>query len=597
MTGFDETQQRFLEGLASGIQVARAAKGLAPLGASTGGPASAPPSGPDALALQAQERVLAAGGKLTNEEQSKRTKNPLDRWDDVLAHAAEGKYPKGTDVFAFKYHGLFYVAPAQDSFMCRLRIPNGVLMGWQMRGIADLAEQLGGGYADVTTRANLQIREIPIGGAPDLLTGLVDLGLTARGSGADNIRNVTGSPTAGIDPQELIDTRPLAKAWHHRILNDRALYGLPRKFNVAFDGGGLLPVLEETNDIGFSARQLGDGHGFPPGVYFRVELGGITGHLDFARDAGLLLQPEDCTPVAAAMVRVFIAHGDRTDRRKARLKYLLDGWGFEKFLAETEKELGRSLPRLPLSAMEPRGPILKHGHVGVHPQRQDGLNWLGVVLPIGRISASQMRGLAGIADRHGSGTLRLTVWQNLLISDVPTSAIEAATAEIAALGFSVEASALRGGIVACTGSAGCKFAASDTKRHALAIGDHLDRRVTVDQPINIHLTGCHHSCAQHYIGDIGLLACKVPDANGDEVEGYHVLVGGGFGEDRAMARDVWRSQPFETIPALLERLVRAYLAERVDAESFADFTRRHPPEALRALADHPAVLAAALAAE
>ncbi len=152
--------------------------------------------------------------------------------------ARDDQYPKGVDVFRWKFHGLFYVAPAQDSFMCRLRIPNGILNAWQFRGIADLAERYGGGYAHITTRANLQIREIEAAHGVAVLEELSALGLTGRGAGADNIRNVTGSPTAGIDPGELLDTRPYAREWHYHILNDRSLYGLPRKFNVAFDGGG-----------------------------------------------------------------------------------------------------------------------------------------------------------------------------------------------------------------------------------------------------------------------------------------------------------------------------------------------------------------------
>ena len=179
--------------------------------------------------------------------------------------------------------------------MCRLRIPNGILKHWQFAGVADLAERCGGPYAHVTTRANLQIREIEPKHAVEVVEGIESLGLWSRGSGADNIRNVTGTPTAGIDPQELIDTRPYAREWHFHILNDRALYGLPRKFNVGFDGGGIIPVLEDTNDIGFQAVEVNDGFGIEPGIWFRLALGGITGHRDFARDTGVMVKPKDAT--------------------------------------------------------------------------------------------------------------------------------------------------------------------------------------------------------------------------------------------------------------------------------------------------------------
>ena len=249
----------------------------------------------------------------------------------------------------------------------------------------------------MTTRANLQIREIEPKHAVAVVEGIESLGLWSRGSGADNIRNVTGTPTAGIDRQELIDTRPYARDWHFHILNDRALYGLPRKFNVGFDGGGIIPVLEDTNDIGFQAVEVIDGHGIEPGVWFRLALGGITGHRDFARDTGVIVKPKDATKVADAVVRVFIEHGDRTNRNKARLKYVLDAWGFEKFLAAVEEKLGWKLARASADAARSRPAFDRAAHVGVRAQKQAGLNWIGVVFPVGKITVRQMRGLARIA--------------------------------------------------------------------------------------------------------------------------------------------------------------------------------------------------------
>jgi len=572
---FTEQQKRWLEGFTSGLAARRSA--ASPAAAAPATPAQ--PIGPDALQYAAQDRAVAAGGKLVAEEKAKRQRHPLDRWDEVVERSDKGEFPKGIDVFLTKYHGLFYVAPAENFFMCRLRIPNGILNAWQMRGLAEAAQSFGGGYADVTTRANLQIREIGADRAVDLLTAVQALGLTSRGSGADNIRNITGSPTAGIDPQELIDTRPLCSAMHHYILNHREMYGLPRKFNIAFDGGGKVPVLEDTNDIGFVAAQA------PEGLYFRLQLGGITGHHDFAHETGVLLKPEECVKVAGAVVRAFIAQGDRTNRTKARLKYVLDRIGRAEFLKEVEKEYGAPLRRAGGLSLAPRPMADKHGHIGVHKQKQPGLNYLGVVLPVGRVTSEQMRGLAEISERFGSGTLRLTVWQNLLISDVADENVGVCVAAIQALGLGVEASAIRRGLVACTGNAGCKFAASNTKGHALRLADHLEARVAVDLPINIHLTGCHHSCAQHYVGDIGLLACKV--ARGEEsVEGYHVYIGGGAAStaEQAMAREYARDVTFDELPAMLEKLLAAWLAHRTRRETFFAFCHRHEIEALRELA-------------
>ena len=582
MNDFTDEQKRWLEGFTSGLAVRK----TAPSTASASAPVPTT-TGPDALQLLAQDRTVAAGGKLVAEETAKRTRHPLDRWDEVVARAEAGQFPKGVDVFLTKYHGLFYVAPAQDSFMCRLRMPNGILNAWQVRGLADAAERLGGGYADVTTRANLQIREIAARHAVEMLLAVQELGLTSRGSGADNIRNVTGSATAGIDPQELYDTRGLCRDMHHYILNHREMYGLPRKFNISFDGGGRVPTLEDTNDIGFVAVRAGGE------VFFRLQLGGITGHLDFAHETGVLLKPQECVKVAGAIVRAFATHGDRTNRQKARLKYVIDRLGRDAFLKEVEKEYGTKLRRAECMAFDPRPLADKHGHVGVHAQRQPGLNYLGVVLPVGRVTSEQMRGLAAIAERFGSGTIRLTVWQNLLISDVADRDVRVCIAALQALGLGVEASAVRRGLIACTGNAGCKFAASNTKNHALRLADYLELRLPVDQPVNIHLTGCHHSCAQHYIGDIGLLAQKVE--RGEElVEGYHVYIGGGAAatKEQAMAREYALSVPFDELPQLVERLLGTWLAHRATAtESFFEFCRRHEIDDLHALANRAPIRA------
>jgi ferredoxin-nitrite reductase len=573
---FTEEQKQYLAGFASGQAAARAAPGA-------GTPPE--PQGPESIHFRAQNRALAQGRKLVAEEEAKRRKNPLDMWDELTANSREGKFPKGTDIFLYKFQGLFYVAPAQDAFMCRLRIPNGILSAHQFRAVADLAQAYGGGYTHVTSRANLQIREIKAVDAVRVLTGVQQAGLTSRGAGADNIRNITGNPTSGIDPQELYDTRELGLGLYHYILNHRDMYGLPRKFNIAFDGGGAVASLGDTNDIGFAAVRVHAEKAVAPGVYFRVAVGGITGHRDFARDLGVLIKPEQCVPVAAALVRVFIEHGDRTDRTKARMKYVLDRMGLGKYLDEAEKFLPEKLTRFPIAECAPRPVPDRLGHIGFHPQKQAGKFYAGIALPVGRLECGQMRGLAAIAERHGSGTLRLTVWQNLLVSDIDGASLDAVKREIEALGLAWSASNVRAGLVACTGNRGCKFSASDTKRHATEIANHLDGGIAFNSPINIHLTGCHNSCAQHYIGDIGLLATKIPVDDDSEIEGYHLYLGGGYGADRALAREVLRDVPAERVPQVIERVLAAYMRERKgEAESFREFGARQSVEQLRALA-------------
>ena len=539
MSDFTEEQKRYIEGLGRGLALARAGTTPVPPGSA---------------------------------------KHPLDLWDEIGTNAQKGEFPKGSDVFLYKFHGLFYVAPAQNSFMLRLRNPNGILDSYKLRAVAAIAEEFGGGYAHVTTRANLQIREIGPRHAQRVLERLAEAGLTSRGAGADNIRNITGSPTAGIDPAELFDTRPLGLALYHTILNHRELYGLPRKFNIAFDGGGSVASLEDTNDIGFRAVRLGGEIGF------RVAVGGITGHGDFAGDLGVVLAPEQCVPVAIAIVRIFIDEGDRTDRKKARLKYVLERMGLERFRAEVERRLPAPLRRMPVEECEPR-PALKRGaHIGFHAQKQPGRVYAGVALPVGKMTSAQMRGLADIAERFGSGTLRLTVWQNVLISDIGADAVPDVESALAAIGLSAKASSARAGIVACTGNAGCKFAASDTKRHALALADHLEATLPLDVPVNTHVTGCPHSCAQHYIGDIGLLGAKV-SAGEAQIEGYHLYVGGGFADQRSLGREVLKDIPAAEMPTIVERLLRAYMRGRTSAsEAFHDYAKRQSSEALRAIA-------------
>jgi ferredoxin-nitrite reductase len=573
---FSSDQKRYLEGFVSGIQAGKLAGG--------GAKPAPEPVGPDAIHLKAQDAVVLRGGKLVDQEKWKRAEHPFDAYGRLKAQAAKAEFPKPEDNFRWRYFGLFYVAPAQNSFMCRLRIPNGILTHWQFAGMADVADRHGGGYAHVTTRANLQIREIGPDHTVNVVEAVQELGLCSRGSGADNIRNVTGSATAGIDPQEIADTRPLAREWHHHILNERALYGLPRKFNVAFDGGGVIPTLEETNDIGFQAVRLKDDSTTDGGTWWRIIIGGISGHRDLARPTGVFCRAGDCTAVADAMVRVFIAHGDRTNRARSRLKYVLDAWGFDRFIAETEALLGYPLQRLDEASVEPRPGFDRAAHIGVHAQKQDGLNWIGVALPVGKLTTEQMRGLSQVASRFGDGDVRLTVWQNLLISGVPDGQVSAAVAAIEALGLSTAATSLRAGLVACTGATGCKFAAAHTKEDALLIAEHVDANLALDQPVNVHLTGCHHSCAQHYIGDIGLIGAKIAiNDDGDTVPGYDIVVGGGFGDSPKIGRELWKGVKAQDAPAQVERLLRAWMTHRADpSESFHAFANRHDDATLLA---------------
>ena len=509
------------------------------------------------------------------EERVKKELHPLDAYPLLLDHAATNRAPDKEDLFRFKWNGLFFLTPSKEAFMARLRIPGGQMQTFQLREIAKVAAELTTGYVQITTRANLQIRLIQPKDAPEVLRRIQHVGLHTRGAGADNIRNLTANPTAGIDPVELIDTLPLCHEMAQIILNDRSFYDLPRKFNIAYDGGGLIGTVEDTNDIGCKAVKVGDE------IFFRIALGGATGHKAFARDIGVQVKPAELNKVVAAIVRVYIANGNRGDRKKARLKHLLETWTLDQYLEETEKVLGYKLPRAPLDALDYRSQDLPHSHVGIYPQKQRGFNYVGVAVPVGHVTPKQMIRLAELADLYGSGEVRLTVWQNFIIPNVPDAYVETVRKAVRKMGFDTEQSNLRSGFIACTGNAYCKFAQVSTKAHALELMDYLDKRFELDRPINIHLTGCPNSCAQHYMGDIGLLGTKTK-VGGESVEGYHVFVGGGFGKHQAVGRQIFTGVVFEDLKLTLEKMFAGYLRHREGKETFQAFTQRHELNQLQA---------------
>ena len=584
-SGFSTEQKEYLQGFMAGVVASGQFAGHTAGGLPTANPAHAATGN---LALPpAEDTVFGTPlDDLSKPERWKHEENPLDIWSKLVAHADADKFPDEPDTFRFKYFGLFYVAPAQDSFMLRLRVPGCVITAPQLRGLADLADDLSNGVSHITTRGNLQLREFKPRDIISVLTRVQELGLTSRGSGADNIRNVTATPTSGFDPEELFDVVPMAKAFHHYVLNHRDMYGLPRKFNVAFDSGGRISAAVDTNDIGFFACRVTEqslaahpGSAITPGVYFRVHLGGITGHLDFARDTGLLLKPSEAVAVAAAMIRVFIAHGDRTNRKKARLKYVLEKIGVEKFIEETQARLAFPLSRLPPAACEPRKPVMKHGWLGAHHQSQAGLNYLGIGTTAGKLTSGQMRALASLSEKYGRGELRLTVWQSVIIPHLTAENVIEVRRAVVALGLYTEASAAAGGIIACTGSRGCKYAAADTKAHAAALLAALTGSTLTDTPLNIHFTGCAHSCAQHYAGDIGFIGAKLADGS----DGYNVVLGGGMDNEQGVAREVFRGIRATELNDFVKNMLRTYTSRRAASESFIEWTRRHSVDELRSM--------------
>ncbi|MEH2193369.1 MAG: precorrin-3B synthase [Nostoc sp.] len=483
--------------------------------------------------------------------------------------------------------GLFYATPAADGILSRIRIPGGIISSQQCCAIADIADQHGGGYVDVTNRANLQVREISTGINAKVLKHLQDMGLGSHNSFVDHIRNIMTSPTAGIDSQELIDTRPFVQSWDNYIAAHPTLSGLSAKFSVCFDGGGIIRVCDRLNDILFAAVLVN------ADVYFRLYLSlGAKGQPP--SDTGILLTPEQCLPILAALTEVYLAHTNTRNKPRLRLLELLNTLGCDNYLQEVQQHLPFSLlssetgknltPRTP--SLQGKGDEFSHllvgeglgersdkkyQHIGIHPQRQQGLFYIGVVLPLGRLESRQMKGLADLAAKYGSGTLRLTPWQNLLLTDIPQQWVGDVESEIAFLGLDSSAINIKSALVACSGNRGCVSSATDTKSHALALAEYLETRVTLDCPVNIHFTGCEKSCAQHSKSDITLLGVNIETDSGS-VEGYHVYVGD---SKQKFRREIYQYVNFTELPALIERMLDVYKIQRLNLnESFREFSDR-----------------------
>ena len=535
---------------------------------------------------------------LVFEERVKKSSHPLDTYPRIVENSETGVEPDKEDQFRFKWHGLFYETPLKNTYMARLRIPGGELKSYQLRELAAISSALTTGYIQITTRANLQFRSIEGRNTPEVLRRIQSIGLHTRGAGADNVRNLTCDPTTGIDPTEIVDVMPYIQELSQVLINSREFSDLPRKFNIAISGGGSISCVEDTNDIGVTAIQvlpissrgeagkdsswrLYTDH-LTPGVYFRLLLGGATGHSSFAADAGVLVSPNLLLKAILAVLRVYLTKGDRSNRKKARLKHLLETIPLPDFLKSVEEVIGFKLIRQPKDEIFPPTSASSsnqasgnaHPHLGVHPQKQAGLYYIGATPSMGEMTAKQLTRLAEISKLYGNGTVRLTVWQSVILPNIPEHFISTARLALKRVGLHCDPPALNASFVACTGNAHCKFANSNTKKHARELMIYLTEKLELDQTINIHFTGCSNSCAQHYMGDIGLLGVKVKQ-DGQTVEGYHIFVGGGFGVRQALGRLLYSSVSTDRLNVILEGLLRTYLSHRRPRESFQEFTIRH----------------------
>jgi ferredoxin-nitrite reductase len=478
--------------------------------------------------------------------------------------------------------GLFYATPAQDGAIYRIRTPAGMLTSEQASVVAHFAEQMGDGYLQITNRANLQIRSVHMVAPLAILSTFQDVGLAAPRPGVDHLRNIMASPTAGIDRQFLIDTRALVTELDNTIVQHEELAGLPAKFSVGFDGGEAVSVRHHPNDIGFVAtaeHRLGEEEHLPASFRLLFNAGQRQ-----EMDTGFLVRPEECAPLVVAIAQVYLTHVEHTNPhatgKKPRLRQVIAQQGVAGYLEQLRRILPFTLPHHPVVVARSADVTPHSQHIGAYPQRQQGLSYLGVVAPLGRLAIQQLRGLADLSRVYGSGILRLTPWQNVLIPDVPTECVPALHQAIEQLGLYDSATHPWSALVACTGRRGCGASATDTTGHALQLANHLAQHGRLDQPVNIHLSGCTKSCAQHHRSDVGLLGITVQQGDAT-VEGYRVHVGAG---EQPFGRVLSEAVPAADIPALMTSLLHVYRDNRhTSDESFGDFVERFSIPSLQRL--------------
>jgi len=573
-------------------------------------------------------------------ERLKRAKNPWDHLDEIRAFARQGfdSIPPEWLGTYFRPWGIYTQGDgagvvggkngegkAVPYFMVRIRIPNGLLTSEQARTIADLSDNFGNGVADITVRQNVQLHWVRVEDLPELLERLWSVGLRTTGACGDVARNITGCPLAGIHQHELADVSSLALALDKELGGNPDFYNLPRKFKITITACPDWCSYPEINDISFTAtqrpssgtgipacapattkpnqdaatigstngkdkadssptghRSLAAGHPSELGFSLRVA-GGLSTEPHLAVKLNAFIRWEQVLPVARAIAEVFRGSEVlRQSREKARLKFLFlqHGWTADTFLSAIESKLGY---RLDPAAPEQLPASIHRDHLGVVPQKQPGLFTIGANVIRGRITPSQLRVAADLAEHHGDAHLRATPMQNLLLINIPESRVTSVVQELASNGLPVETNSFVRGTVACTGSEFCKLALTETKSYARWLTEQLDERFPgYQEDIKLHITGCPNSCGQHWIADIGLEGKKIKQ-DGQMVDAYYFCVGGSVGQFASIARPVGYRCAAGEVPDAITRLLAHFHANRHHAEPLQKFLARHSTENLRAI--------------
>ncbi len=490
--------------------------------------------------------------------------NPLDVWDLVLRCSELDQLPEKEEAQRLKIYGL-YARPAEDSFMLRTRIPGCVLSSTQLRGLGRICKAYGNGELMLTMRGNLQIRGVRPAQCVEAIMALQECGLTSIGAGANNVRNIIASPTSGLDPEEVLDVRPHARQLHHYILHHQELYGLPHKFNLAFDNGVRPGVFVDKNDLAFVAVRIEGEPGLKDGVYFQVHAGAKVSRGLPSSDTGVLVAEKHVVPYAAGIILLYKYRSETIGRKRLRLRDILEKHGVAKILKDAA-----ILVDVPIHQREaPRDVVrqVHHSLCGAFPQRQEGRSMLGITVPVGRISLEALNKLAELSEAHAEGEIRLTYWQNLILPHVHNEQVATLQEEMEKLGFSARQDEPASSVVACTGVGACPFAATDAKGMGMDMMDLLREEHT--PPINLNINSCTNACAHHTFGEIGLLGIK--DKNGNPA--YHLFLGKDR-PDETISKPVIRSIPEADVKDQIRPLLKQFLAVRKKDESFASFIHR-----------------------
>ena len=501
--------------------------------------------------------TIAASNPATNANKFEKIKAEKDGLEvkKELEHFARIGWEamdEGDRDYRLKWLGVFSRPVTPGKFMLRMRTPNGILTSGQMRVLGEVLQRYGeDGAGDITTRQNIQLRGIRIEDLPDIFDRFEKAGLTSIQSGMDNVRNITGSPVAGIDADELIDTRGLVRKVQDMITNNGegnpSFSNLPRKFNIAIAGCRDNSVHAEINDVAFVPAYKNNVLGF------NVLVGGFFSakRCAAAVPMNVWVDPRDVVALCEAILLVYRNYGLRANRQKARLMWLLDEWGMARFRAEVEKQLGH-----PLHTAAPKDEIVwdKRDHVGIHAQKQPGLNYVGLHVPVGRFYAQDMFELARLAEVYGSGEIRLTVEQNVILPNVPDSRLGTLLKEPLLERFSANPDPLSRALVSCTGAQFCNFALIETKNRASALIQEIEHELNLPQPVRFHWTGCPNSCGQPQVADIGLMGTKVRK-NGRTLEGVDIYMGGKVGKHAELGTCVMKGIPCEDLKPVLWNLL------------------------------------------